>query len=67
MALKGMWGSFFSRRWGRALQRPRGIWSHISLVIGPPVAAEKTSATDLQNRVCKLGNFPPPEAARKVV
>ena len=30
MALVGLWGSFFSRRWGRAMSRPfRRVWSRV--------------------------------------
>jgi 1-acyl-sn-glycerol-3-phosphate acyltransferase len=62
MALCGMWGSFFSRKYGRAMSRPfRRVWSRISLVIGEPVAPENVSADDLARRVAALGGFEPPE------
>lgn len=39
LALRGMWGSFFSRMGGKAMSRflPRGVLSKIALVAGPPV------------------------------
>lgn len=55
MALQGMWGSFFSRKYGAAMQRlPRRFWSHITLVASAPVAADQVSAADLQQRVLAL-------------
>ncbi len=56
MALKGLWGSFFSRR-DSALKRarlPRRVWSKIGMVAGPPVPPEQVSAADLQQRVQAL-------------
>jgi len=38
MALRGLWGSWFSRRGGKAMmKRPRRFWSKIELVVGAPV------------------------------
>jgi len=55
MALRGMWGSFFSRRYGAAMQRPpRRFWSRITLVASAPVSADKVSAGDLQQQVLLL-------------
>ena len=55
MALRGMWGSFFSRKYGAAMQRlPRRFWSRISLVASAPVPADKVSASDLQRQVLAL-------------
>lgn len=53
MALRGLWGSFFSRKDGPAMSRPlrRGIYNRIELVIGPPVAAGDATPTVLQHRV----------------
>ena len=40
MALRGLWGSFFSRSSnGKAMRRLRGIYSRIALVVAPPVPA----------------------------
>ncbi len=61
MALKGMWGSFFSRKDGKTLRRPfRRIWSRVSLVIGPAVAAEEADAVSLSHRVARLADMTPP-------
>lgn len=55
MALRGLWGSFFSRKGGRPMARPfRRIWSRIQLSVGEPVAAEQASATRLEASVVAL-------------
>lgn len=55
MAIKGMWGSFFSRESGRAMSRPfKRFWSKIELVVGEPIAAEKVTAQLLQQQVMAL-------------
>ena len=40
LALKGLWGSFFSRRGGAAMTKPfrRGIFSRVGLEAGPAMA-----------------------------
>jgi 1-acyl-sn-glycerol-3-phosphate acyltransferase len=38
MALRGLWGSFFSRAGGKAMRRWRGMFSRIALVAAPPLA-----------------------------
>ena len=61
MALKGMWGSFFSRKGGAAMRRPfRRFWSRIELVVGEPVAPEQVTADMLAERVAALGGFVAP-------
>jgi 1-acyl-sn-glycerol-3-phosphate acyltransferase len=38
MALRGLWGSFFSRSYeGKAMRRWRGVFSRIAIVVAPPV------------------------------
>jgi len=38
MALRGLWGSFFSRSYeGKAMRRWRGVFSRIGIVVAPPV------------------------------
>ena len=66
MALRGLWGSFFSRKDGPAMRRPfRRFWSRIELVVGEPVPPERVKAADLAVRVAELAGLPPPrEAAR---
>ena len=55
MALRGLWGSFFSRRDGRAMSRPfRRFWSRIECVCGEPIAAPQVTAAALQERVLAL-------------
>jgi hypothetical protein len=63
MGLRGLWGSFFSRKDGAALRRPfRRFWSRIDLAIGAPVAASAVRASDLARRVAALAELePPPE------
>jgi len=47
MALRGLWGSFFSRSHeGSAMRRIRGIFSRITLVAGAPLPAKEVT-TDL--------------------
>jgi 1-acyl-sn-glycerol-3-phosphate acyltransferase len=55
MALRGLWGSCFSRCGGSILRRlPRGPWSRIALAVGMPVAPEHVSAVALHDRVVEL-------------
>lgn len=54
MALGGVWGSFFSRKGGRAMTRFRGLWHRILLLIGPPVPAVEVDLDTLRVRVLEL-------------
>lgn len=55
MALRGMWGSFFSRKDGKAMARPpKRFWSRIALVAAAPVPADQVSAAGLQQQVLQL-------------
>jgi len=54
MALRGLWGSFFSRAGGKAMRRVRGIFSRIALVAGPPVAPQAATPELLQKQVLAL-------------
>jgi 1-acyl-sn-glycerol-3-phosphate acyltransferase len=55
VALRGLWGSFFSRKDGRALSRPlRRVWSRIEVVAGPPVPPEVATVEELEQRVFAL-------------
>jgi hypothetical protein len=55
MALRGLWGSFFSRRDGPAMRHPfRRFWSRIEVVAGPPVAPGAVMAEALQAQVLAL-------------
>jgi hypothetical protein len=56
MALRGLWGSIFSRRdtfLGRA-RLPRRFWSRIGLVAAAPVPAEVATAGFLEESVRAL-------------
>ena len=55
-ALRGLWGSFFSRKDGPAMSKPfrRGMFSHIELAIGEPVPAKQAAPSELQSRVADL-------------
>jgi 1-acyl-sn-glycerol-3-phosphate acyltransferase len=55
VALRGLWGSFFSRQGGPAMRRPfRRFWSRVGLVVGEPVPPERVTAEDLHGRVLAL-------------
>jgi hypothetical protein len=56
MALRGLWGSFFSRKGGAAMTRPfrRGVFSRIALAVGAPLAPADATPAALQARVLAL-------------
>ena len=56
LALRGLWGSFFSRKYGNAMRRifPRGLFSRIALVGGPAITAERVSLELLSRQVRDL-------------
>ena len=55
MALRGLWGSFFSRRYGKAMKHfPRRFWSRIELMVGEPVAPEQATSALLRKQVVAL-------------
>jgi 1-acyl-sn-glycerol-3-phosphate acyltransferase len=53
LALKGLWGSFFSRRDARAMSKPfrRGLFSKIALEAGAPLAPALATPQSLQDAV----------------
>jgi 1-acyl-sn-glycerol-3-phosphate acyltransferase len=54
LALRGLWGSFFSREGGPAMSKPSrlaGIFRHIALVAGAPVAPRLATREALQAMV----------------
>ncbi|HVS25832.1 MAG TPA: MFS transporter [Burkholderiales bacterium] len=62
LALRGLWGSFFSRHEGPAMTRwvriARRIFSRISLVAAPPVLPHEVTLERLHNTVLQLrGNW----------
>ncbi len=57
MALKNLWGSFFSRvEQGKAMVRPfrRGLFSRVEVVVGEPIPPAQVSPQGLQQRVAEL-------------
>jgi len=55
MALRGLWGSFFSRSTrGKAMRRWRGIFTKIALVIAPAVPIADVAPEPLEARVLAL-------------
>lgn len=55
MALKGLWGSFFSNGNGPAMRRfPRRFGSYVELVAGPPVMPSQVAADPLRTKVISL-------------
>jgi 1-acyl-sn-glycerol-3-phosphate acyltransferase len=59
MALRGLWGSFFSRQGGRAMSRwPRRFRAPLELRIGPAVGPEAASLHLLEEKVRALHDAP---------
>jgi 1-acyl-sn-glycerol-3-phosphate acyltransferase len=56
LALRGLWGSFFSRRYGNAMTRwfPRGWFTRIELIAGEAINASDASLDSLYRRVSVL-------------
>jgi 1-acyl-sn-glycerol-3-phosphate acyltransferase len=56
MALRGLWGSFFSRKDGPAMSKPfrRGIFSPVELVASAPVPPSEVTPEGLQATVSAL-------------
>jgi 1-acyl-sn-glycerol-3-phosphate acyltransferase len=56
MALRGLWGSFFSRREGKApmSKLPSRFWSRIEMIVTAPVRGQDANATELQRIVAGL-------------
>ena len=56
LALRGLWGSFFSRKDGPAMSRPTRIapFSKIGLAVGEPVPPERVTPEGLQQIVLTL-------------
>jgi 1-acyl-sn-glycerol-3-phosphate acyltransferase len=63
VALVGLWGSFFSRKGGRAMSRPfRRFWSRVTVRVGEAIPPEAVTAQAVAERVADLGDWevPPP-------
>ena len=56
MALKGLWGSYFSREGGGAFHNIRTrVWRRVDVLAGERVAPEHATADGLRERVLALG------------
>ncbi|MDP9142362.1 MAG: MFS transporter [Pseudomonadota bacterium] len=56
VALRGLWGSLFSRRdnFLKRARLPRRFWSRVEIVAGPPIPAAQASAAVLEEKVRTL-------------
>ncbi|POF57231.1 MFS transporter, partial [Vibrio vulnificus] len=55
MALKGLWGSYFSRHKGRACKGlPSRFWSRLEIEAGLPIEPKAASAEVMQQKVAEL-------------
>ena len=55
LALQGLWGTFFSRRYGKAMcSWPRRLWSRIGLAAGAPIPPQKVTANYLYQVISSL-------------
>ena len=55
MALRGLWGSFFSRSYeGKAMRRWRGVFSRIAIVVAPPIPPSLATPDALHSEVLAL-------------
>ncbi|MET0441354.1 MAG: 1-acyl-sn-glycerol-3-phosphate acyltransferase, partial [Casimicrobiaceae bacterium] len=55
MALRGLWGSFFSRSHnGKAMRRLRGLYLRVTLAVGNPLAPAEATPQRLQDEVLAL-------------
>jgi hypothetical protein len=61
MALKGLWGSYFSHEQKGARRPFQRLWSRVELVIGAPIDPARVTARELGRVVADLGGFQAPE------
>ena len=54
MALRGLWGSFFSRWGGTAMRYPRGVHSRIALEVAAPWQPAAVTPEGLQTQVAAM-------------
>ena len=56
LALRGLWGSFFSRKYGNAMSKlfPRGLFNRVDLVAGDVVSADAVNLGALSATVLRL-------------
>lgn len=64
MALKGLWGSWFSRKNGKAMSGiPRKFMSTIELVVGELIPADEVNRHTLRDKVFALHGYESPKSA----
>ncbi|NSL56994.1 MFS transporter [Uliginosibacterium aquaticum] len=56
MALRGLWGGYFSRAYGSAMSKlfPRGLRNRVELVVGEALAPEGLKPVELRARIAQL-------------
>lgn len=54
MALKNMWGSFFSVEGKGAFRGPKKLWACVELQIGKPIPPEAVKAHDLETQIKEM-------------
>jgi hypothetical protein len=58
MTIDGLWGSFFSRKYGKAATNfyiiPKTIWSKVTLEIDPAIAGNLASAKSLEEHTLRM-------------
>ncbi|MDO6386432.1 MFS transporter [Uliginosibacterium sp. 31-12] len=56
MALRGLWGGYFSRAYGCAMSKlfPRGLRNRVELVVGEALAPEGLKPVELRARIAQL-------------
>lgn len=58
MALNGLWGSFFSRKYGAAMTKPfKRVWSRVELRVGEVMPPDEVTADKAYRRVAELLNW----------
>lgn len=69
MAIQGMWGSYFSRRWGgKAMTQPfKRVWSRVKVEVGAPIAGQDATAQGLAEIIAEMGGWevPPPSGSEE--
>jgi 1-acyl-sn-glycerol-3-phosphate acyltransferase len=65
IALVGLWGSFFSRKGGRAMSRPfRRFWSRVEIRVGEAITPKDVTAERVAEQIAVLGGWEVPLPAQ---